>query len=71
MEAKYGEKSSQKLKVENQRCRKIIVCKSPDGENEPELQGSKLQFRSLVIHEHYKLIYYYAPEKDLLRIVDI
>ena len=35
---------------------------------EPLLQGRSLQFRSLVIHEHYKLVYHYDETTETLRI---
>ena len=38
------------------------------GKVEPLLQGRCLQFRSLVIHEHYKLVYHYDEAADTLRI---
>ena len=38
------------------------------GKVEPLLQGRSLQFRSLVIHKHYKLVYHYDEVKQLIRI---
>ena len=32
------------------------------------MQGRSLQFRSLVIHEHYKLVYHYDETTETLRI---
>ena len=37
------------------------------GKVEPLLQGRCLQFRSLVIHEHYKLVYHYDEAADTPR----
>ena len=67
----WGKKAAKNLRLKIKDAERLLSANPLMGKNEPELQGSKLQFRSLVIHEHYKLIYYYAPEKDLLRIVDI
>ena len=38
------------------------------GKVEPLLEGRSLRFRSLVIHEHYKLVYHYDETTDTLRI---
>ena len=38
------------------------------GKVEPLLQGRILQFHSLVIHEHYKLVYHYDEAQQLIRI---
>lgn len=41
------------------------------GPQEPLLQNRFPAYRSLVIHEHYKLIYKYIESKDMVWIVDI
>ncbi len=56
---------------------KIISYETPLTNNpymgalEPLLAGRKLPYRSLVIHEHYKLIYYVDEKKERLYISDV
>lgn len=38
---------------------------------EPLLSGRRRNYRSLVINEHFKLIYYYDESKDTVFIVDL
>ena len=52
------------IKAEVERLAKFPLI----GKVEPLLQGRSLQFRSLVIHEHYKLIYHYDETAETLRI---
>ena len=52
------------IKAEVERLAKFPLI----GKVEPLLQGRSLQFRSLVIHEHYKLIYHYDETTETLRI---
>ena len=39
------------------------------GSIEPRLENRKRTYRSLVVHEHFKLVYYIDVQKDLLYIV--
>ncbi|MCL1614986.1 type II toxin-antitoxin system RelE/ParE family toxin [Bacteroides sp. ET71] len=67
----WGKRVAKNMRLTIKETEKLLSTNPLMGKNEPELQGNKLQFRSLVIHEHYKLIYYYSTDKDILRIVDI
>lgn len=50
----------------------VRLTKSPQsGFPEPLLAGRQRDYRSLVINEHFKLVYYYDEKKDTLYIVDL
>ena len=64
----WGKNAARKMrlhiKAEVERLAKFPLI----GKVEPLLQGRSLQFRSLVIHEHYKLVYYIDEAKQLIYI---
>ena len=50
----------------------LLLANNPYmGPLEPLLAGRRRAYRSLVVHEHFKLIYYVDEKKSVLYIVDI
>lgn len=41
------------------------------GQRMPQMDTPRRQFRSLVVHEHYRLIYYVDEKKQLLYVVSL
>lgn len=67
----WGKKAARDMRLRIKESEKLLSANPFMGKTEPELKGKELQFRSFVIHKHYKLIYYYMSDEDILRIVDL
>lgn len=50
---------------------KRLFTNSKLGFPEPILTGRSRSYRSLMINEHFKLVYYYDEPKDIIYIIDL
>lgn len=49
----------------------LLVTNPHLGPVEPLLEGRRHNYRSLVVHEHFKLVYYIDTKKDTIYIVSL
>lgn len=64
----WGRNTARKMRLHIKAEVKRLAQSPLIGKVEPLLAGRSFQFRGLVIHEHYKLIYHYDEATETLRI---
>lgn len=67
----FGEYIAAQAYLQTKRHALLLANNPYMGPLEPLLAGRRRAYRSLVVHEHFKLIYYVDEKKSILYIVDI
>lgn len=70
-EATWGKHTAQRMYRRIKESTALLAASPYLGPKEPLLQKHFPAYRSLVIHEHYKLIYRYVEDKEIVWIVDV
>lgn len=65
---KFGERTAQRLYTRIMSYEPLLAANPKLGIEEPLLIGRKRAYRSIVVHKHFKLVYYINEVKQVIRI---
>ena len=66
----FGIKAAQRFYQRIKHCEALLALNPQMGKVEPLLVGRKYEYRSLVVHEHFKMIYRVDDARDIIYIID-
>lgn len=67
----FGEYSVRKMYRQMVKIQDLLELFPLSGKHEPLLDEFEMDYRSMVFHAHYKLVYYFNEQTDEVRILDI
>lgn len=66
---KFGAVSANKMNLRIELCTELIALHPRMGKIEPELSNEKYEYRSFVVHEHFKMIYRLDEMKNVIYVI--
>ncbi|MBQ8867284.1 MAG: type II toxin-antitoxin system RelE/ParE family toxin [Bacteroidaceae bacterium] len=67
----FGLGAANRMNQRFEHCADLLAEHAYLGKVEPLLVGRRFEYRSIVVHEHYKMIYHVDKVRDIIYIVDL